>query len=90
MDNYGIPIIRLELERTKREISSMLARDNREYDAMIQTAVSKCINAEWFEACVEGAVEEAIRNAIKAMTTDIQLQHTLKGLILDAIEAKSG
>lgn len=65
MNIESLPVLRVEIERLKHSIVSMIGAHNSELGDYISAEMSKAINSYDWEGQVKGIVHEAINEKIK-------------------------
>lgn len=86
MPNYNeIPIIRIELDRVRRVVQTMLINSNDDLNEMVTQSLEKHLNEEWVKAEIDNNVKELIKLSINDMTKNWELRQLISKLVNDAV-----
>ena len=75
---HALPIIKLELDHMKHEISCMLSDHNNEFGAMIQDALERELTLENLQDKIDYQVRIALDKAIKDLGTSFVLRQAFR------------
>ena len=83
-----LPIIRIELERVKYAVASMISDRNDELNAYVLESLNRQLTEEWVMTEIDLAVKECLSKTIKNISNDYGLQQAIYSSLLNVIIPK--
>ena len=83
-----MPIIRIEIERLKSCVNTMLSTHSIELNAYVKKSIEDQIQAEWVMQEIDMEVKTAIHKAIKGISNNYHLTNAIEDLIARTLAEK--
>jgi phospholipid N-methyltransferase len=83
-----VPIIKIELEGLRKQISTALMSNNNEFDKMISEAIEKSFTVETIQHKIDMQVAKALDNAIDCLGSSLPVREIIEDIVVKSLEQK--